>query len=423
MQSYSQNTNLAGLLLNITKANTVQLLSGKNTGTTNNVDYYNVVTTGTVTDGAWHHVVGTYDGAKLHIYIDGAEDGTGTAWTNAAAFAATNYVRVGCGNASGTNGSYFQGCLDEVAFFPSDALSLAQVQSLYAASITDSSNSAIKALASAIYLFEDGAQLTDSSTGGTHTLTAIGKPTTCTPKFGGSVYLGNGSRYSFVDNADLHATTSFTFTGWIKTNNATITSDGYIFFIGSNPPVGGIWIYVQRNTYTLRLYIGNNDTASSYSDGTTNINDGQWHFISITWAKPYYKIYVDGQLEKTSAAWNYDIAYAATTYCRVGARSFAGSDSMLFDGQLEQLNYYVGRTLTADEILTEYNNSLSGFYSVGIEEQSEIKYYRVMAIQGIYSLGEFLQYLTVREITTKEADSWAVVGTSTVDDVDEVVGF
>jgi hypothetical protein len=75
--------------------------------------------------------------------------------------------------------------------------------------------------------------------------------------------------------------------------------------------------------------------------------------------------------------------------------------------------------------LTNYNTQFLSdtFLSLGEEEQSEIKYYRVMAIQGIYSLGEFLQYLTVREITTKEADSWAVVGTSTVDDVDEVVGF
>jgi hypothetical protein len=194
-QSFSRNTAFAGLYLQIDAASTISLISGKNSGTTVNTDYKVFTSTKTCSDGVLHQVVGTYDGAKLHVYIDGAEEGTGVAWTNAAAFAATNYIRVGCGNIAGTNASYFQGCLDEVSFFPSDALSLSQVQSLYAASITDDSNSAIKALASAVYLFDEGGQLVDSSTGGTHTLTAIGTPTTCTSKFGGSVFLGG--RFNF----------------------------------------------------------------------------------------------------------------------------------------------------------------------------------------------------------------------------------
>lgn len=38
-----------------------------------------ITSTVSVNDGLAHHVVGTYDGAKMHLYIDGVEDGTGTA--------------------------------------------------------------------------------------------------------------------------------------------------------------------------------------------------------------------------------------------------------------------------------------------------------------------------------------------------------
>lgn len=51
------------------------------------------------------------------------------------------------------------------------------------------------------------------------------------------------------------------------------------------------------------------------------------------------------------------------------------------------------------------------------------KVYRVMGIQGVYNLGEFLQYVTLREVSVGEADSWAIVGVSAVESLYEVVGF
>ena len=36
----------------------------------------NVLTTGSISTGAWHHVVATYDGATMRVYIDGAQDPT-----------------------------------------------------------------------------------------------------------------------------------------------------------------------------------------------------------------------------------------------------------------------------------------------------------------------------------------------------------
>jgi len=51
------------------------------------------------------------------------------------------------------------------------------------------------------------------------------------------------------------------------------------------------------------------------------------------------------------------------------------------------------------------------------------KEYRVMGIHGQLKPGEFLQWLTLREVTDKEADSWAIVGTTQVGATDEFVGI
>lgn len=361
MQTYSENANSAGIQLNINTGNTITVKSGKNSGTTIHTDYETYIGSVTVCDGMWHFITGTYDGIKLHVYVDGTEDGTGVAWTNAAAFAATNYVRVGARNRTGTNDLFFQGCLDEVAFFPSDALSLAQVQSLYAKSITDSSNSAIKALASAVYLFNEGGQLVDSSTGGTHTLTAIGTPTTCTPKFGGSVFLGNSSAYSVVDSAVLKPTGAFSVGGWVKMSGALssniLTSwsqntyrAGFKFFVDSSGKPG--------------LQIANNTSADYGSPGSlqvagsTSIVDNTWHFVVCTWDTANMKVYLDGISDATPVAWTTAPVYAATNYVRVGCQNNTGANAGILPGQLDDIFLLNGTALTADEVNYIYTQRL-----------------------------------------------------------------
>ena len=374
-QSYSRNTAYAGLALYM--STTATLVSGKNTGTTSGTDYHSVSGSTSIQDGAWHHIVGTYDGAKLHLYIDGAEEGTGTVWTNAAAFAATNYVRVGCGNLNGTNASFVQGALDEVSFYPSDALSLAEVQSLYAASITDGSNSAILAKAKAVYLFEDGAQLTDSTVNG-HTLTAIGTPTTLTTKFNGSVFLGNSSAYSAVDHADFQPTGNFTVGGWIKTSDNTTTNKA-IFNSMSYPNYAGISF--RTNTIGgLSLYSGKNTGITVYVDyslvqsTTTNYCDGNWHFVVATFDGSYLRLYKDGNLDCTPRAWAYAPAYAATNHVRVGAYSNAGTNSLYFMGQLDEVSFFPSDALSLAEVQSLYANSITHVTNTAILAKAKAVY-------------------------------------------------
>lgn len=129
-QSYSANTNAAGFRLVHEAAGVMSLYSLKNTGTTATVDYDVATGTTNINDNAWHFVVGTWDGSWLRIYIDGVLDGQ-KYWANAPAYAATNYVRIGCQNLSGADGNFFSGAIDDVFLINGYALGETNIKDIY----------------------------------------------------------------------------------------------------------------------------------------------------------------------------------------------------------------------------------------------------------------------------------------------------
>ena len=84
-------------------------------------------TGGTVVIGTDHHVVATYDGATLKIYLDGIEVDSSTASVSMGA----NTIVVSIGEDSATGGVFFDGRLDEVAVYDR-ALTGAEVAKHYA---------------------------------------------------------------------------------------------------------------------------------------------------------------------------------------------------------------------------------------------------------------------------------------------------
>jgi len=130
-QSYSQNTNRAGWRILMNAAGTIQFLSGKNTGTTSGTDFQLITSSGAVNDGNWNFVVATWDGSHLRVYINGSSGASAVSWANAPGYAATNYVRVGCGSNDGTNGVFLTGSIDDVFLLNGTALSAPQIKEIY----------------------------------------------------------------------------------------------------------------------------------------------------------------------------------------------------------------------------------------------------------------------------------------------------
>ena len=129
-QSYAQNTAVAGIFLIKKSDNKIYLGSGKNTGTVVGTDQQQVASTSTVTDGNWHLIIGTWDGSNLKMYVDGVLEGT-TAWANAPVYQATNYVRIGCANYTGTNTEFFASDIDDLGILNGTALTAEQAKILY----------------------------------------------------------------------------------------------------------------------------------------------------------------------------------------------------------------------------------------------------------------------------------------------------
>jgi hypothetical protein len=162
-------TNFSGWYLRVNNEDTIRFVSGRGTGTTLHTHWELINSTTTVTNGAWRFIVATWDGSKLHLYIDGAEEGTGVTWANAPGYNATNNVRIGC-YIDNTN-YFFNGSLDDVFLINGTALSADQIESIYdgtastttSTSITTSTSSSSSSSSSTVSTSSSSSSVSTSS--------------------------------------------------------------------------------------------------------------------------------------------------------------------------------------------------------------------------------------------------------------------
>ena len=82
-------------------------------------------------DGNWHHVVGTYDGTAIRLYVDGVEVGIGTPYSEPIAYGGdyNSHIYIGAFDAA-LNYASFLGKIDEVGIF-NRALNLTEIQQIF----------------------------------------------------------------------------------------------------------------------------------------------------------------------------------------------------------------------------------------------------------------------------------------------------
>lgn len=387
-QSASTNTNRAGI-----KFYGVQITTGvcifqscKNTGTTLGTDYQQIIGTTDLNDGNWHFLVATWNGTHLNLYVDGVSDATAVAWANAPGYAATNYIRVGCGNRTGTNENFVVGSLDDVFLLNGTALSAEEVKGIYIGwkKYNGCSNADIKTIngtnvfspeikntslrasanLKAYYRFSSGRLTTDSSGEG-HTLTAISDPAEdASGKFGGAVALDGNDAYSATDHADFKPTGNFTIGAWIKTSSTS----AHIFQSKSqNTNIAGIYLRVSAGGLA-HIVSGKNSGTTDGTDyqsvvSSTAVNNNAWHFIVGVWDGSYLRIYVDG-VNESSEEWTNAPSYASTNYVRVGCGNKSGSNEEFLTGSLDDVFLLNGTALSASEVLALYSGPIKTFNGI-----------------------------------------------------------
>ena len=112
------------------------LKAGKAVGNSFTGVFPSVTSNATISTGQWYHIVNTWDGAFLRIYINGVLDNS-TALATFSASGASNYVWLGYGDPNGCGGDtggssspFFQGLMDDFRVY-NRALSAQEVLWLY----------------------------------------------------------------------------------------------------------------------------------------------------------------------------------------------------------------------------------------------------------------------------------------------------
>lgn len=347
VQSYSVNTLIAGFYIAKHTDHTIITTLGRNLNNNINDGYIQFATTTAINDGAWHHVVLTHNSTITRLYVDGKMAGS-VAWATNAAYAATNYVRVGCKNTAGTNTNFWNGSLDDIFLLNGTALSADQIKELYEGRYIGEwwpqSN--------LVGLWHLNGNSTDTSGNNNHgTDTAITYSQANGKFIQGAGFNGSTSKVVVTDSSSLKPTGNFTVNFWMKIlNNSGLQQ--LVQSYSQNGNVAGFYIDLESNG-TLALLSGKNSGTTANVDykavlSSAVVDDGSWKMITGVYDGSNLKIYVNGSQDVTDT-WANNPAYAATNYVRIGCKNTTGTDGSFYAGAIDEVAIF-SRALTAAEI-------------------------------------------------------------------------
>lgn len=153
-------------------------------------------------------------------------------------------------------------------------------------------------------------------------------------KFNGSLNFDGGDDYVDLGASDigskLDLTERLTLSAWIKSNKAAGSAHGDIISRDDNSGERQYNIHLTT-AGRLRFYM-----EGSGVNGTSDLNDGQWHHVVATWDKNpgTMTVYVDGVIEGTESRTTSLTSRALSTV--VGKRT----NSWFFDGQIDDVRIF-----------------------------------------------------------------------------------
>ena len=218
----------------------------------------------------------------------------------------------------------------------------------------------------AVYQFEEssGTTLTDSSGNGNNA-TISGMTWSSDAAFGSY----SGSFDGTNDYVELpsnilpeNSTSSSTATCWFKTTYAgtemgTILNS-YNAYAGGTSSTPGWTIFTEGSANFLRLgsyYLDGSNVVGT--DGTTNVSDGNWHFIAVVFdiSANTLKCYLDGNSspEISITGLTTSTVDIFTGNATIGYQKNPVGSNRYFNGQIDQVRIY-SKALNTEEISTLY---------------------------------------------------------------------
>lgn len=318
--------------------------------------------------GGFKHFCWTWNGTTANLYVNGASvaisDGT------------ASYVG-GSGNfsigRSGTGAStigYVQGPIDEVRVY-SRVLSSTEINSLYRVGSqklkTGPSNNGLVGY----WSFDDatGTKATDFSGNG-NVGTLVGNPTWVNGKFGNALGFNGSTNYVNVGNNSAFSFESynkFTISAWVRAP-ANYSVDGIIASKRTDSPATdwrGYELGVLGSTgklYFVAQYVCCGGTTNMILSGSTNLRDGRWHHVTLTFdgqvAGTYaanVSLYVDGVAETKTVSSDLLKTGSILNSAPFMIGSKAGTADLPFNGTIDEVRIY-NRALSTTEITNLYTS-------------------------------------------------------------------
>lgn len=343
-------TNLGGILFDIVATNFMRIGVGSNTGAGGFTDVYSSTN---VCDGNWHFVVARYNGSIVQIFVDGKLE-NGTARATGPAYNATNYVRVGCENDTGTNQAFFNGTLDDVFFYNGIALSNEAIKEIYEGRSVGEFQ--LQPNLSALYHLNGSSQdFSGNNNNGTDT--AITYSFANGKFFQGAGFNGSSSLISYTPP---NITTSITFGGWFRFNTVNSNTRGMFQNYQQNANPNG-WSLFLGSTNVITAVVGKNTGVVAGTDyqevSTGTVSANVWYFVVATYNTSSLTIYLNGRSVQSLTA---PSTITNPNVGRIGVRNVSGSNTGFLDGQADEL-FVFNRALSQQEISRYYQWSLGRF--------------------------------------------------------------
>ncbi|MFB6192942.1 MAG: LamG domain-containing protein [Candidatus Nanohaloarchaea archaeon] len=305
--------------------------------------WHGVSTSNALTDNTWHHVLGTYDGSGLVLYVDGS------------LIASTSYSSSITGSTaqleiSKNSGYWYQGEACDIRIYDR-ALTHQEILQLYqwgsgdyAAPPGGSDSSAVSR-----WTLDGGSGSTAADSWGSNdgTLNPGSSGTTSTSgmwtgngvRSGAVVFDGTDDRITISSSSSLNPTDSLSISAWVNADSLSTSSVQRVLLKNYQY---SIWNSGNSSEWKTYLY----DGSSFYETNTTTLSQhtGSWLHFVLSWDGTESKLYLNGNHESTTSA-NMTLNTTSNNLS-IGANPDGASS---FPGTIDDVRIY-SRALSPHEI-------------------------------------------------------------------------
>jgi LruC domain-containing protein len=287
-----------------------------------------------IIDTDWHHLVTTYNGSKMKVYLDGKLMDTEN--TNGNINNSGSDIHIG----TQSDLNFFDGTIDEVSIY-NRALSESEVLLLFKE--TPNTNTGNNDLISE-WLFEDINNQMAYDTYGNNDLTINGASITSGVTGNSLSFDGLNDYATAANNTDLNPLQEVSIMAWVKTQENKTAK------IAQKGDWDGHGIHQDKwKGWSGHIRTADNKTHSLHWNNGVPMKD-EWYHLCVTFDGAIMKLYVNGQLKNSKEV---------TGNLKVNGRSFSvGSDNgsqKFFNGTIDDVRFY-GKSISQTAIQTIFND-------------------------------------------------------------------